>query len=1041
MTQLDTQNLLTSPEATDIMMKPFRKRVRKSDMDIKPLFPLIAGSIYVVLLCVTLFNHADQKQQKLFAVYLAAATVWSFCDFLLRSDFFPDHKLLLFRIVIFGSVLWAVQLYCFSRSFLSLPGGHAMLFGYASLGILGILIILGYAPPSITYTDGHVSPEYGWWFIFYVVPLLGVAATGVYSLVKKLLTANSMEEHNKIGYLIIAVAVLVIFGFVGITPLAERMPVGHIGSALAAAILTYAVANYELVSISFVLRRSLGSFLLVCFGFVANLLLFFLIHLLVGFELRVDTMLFASGAMLAVSWLLYWTRPILLGTIDQIFFKDKYQHRRELLHFVSHKMGEVFSLEELCQGLLPPLVKALDCRGAYVLLLQTNGDFMVEHSEPKQELPNKRYRIKQDSPMITWLTKKYLSDDSINIYPQFRGLWKEERDEFKALGIELLFPLVSRSHMVGILALCQKNTRQYSIDDSNLVESIASQVAIAMDKIYYQEEMKKRERELSFINRLSSVIASSLNIQEVYTTFVDGLREIIDVDFAAIALIDGGELSLVAMSTSAYVTPIWAVDQRMPLKGTATEWIATHKKTMVEQNLTRDRMFTTSKAYLKMGIHSIIYLPLVTKDECIGSLIIGNRNPNVYMEVQITLLEKLALQISTSVVNAKLYAKTAEKARIDDLTGLFNRRHFEEVMQQEIDRHARYGSIFSLAFMDLDEFKNYNDSLGHVAGDSILERIGKIVLDSIRNVDCAFRHGGDEFAVIMPNTTIENASAVTDRIRLRIESEFGGMKRIPVTASFGLASWPGDGLTKDHIVNAADKALYYAKRTGGNRVCLVSQMLPSLSEPIGKMAESDKEVLNIIYALASTIEARDTYTYGHSRKVQFYAVILAEALKLPAEKVAIVSHAALLHDIGKIGIYDGILNKPGRLDFQEMELIKTHPDLSRTIVGHVDSLTPCLPAIHQHHERWDGAGYPSGLKGDAISLEGRILALADAFDAMTSKRPYREPLSTKKAIQELKNGAGTQFDPELVEVFIPIALSSSTDNLAVLSHYEKALTV
>ena len=916
-----------------------------------------------------------------------------------------------------------------------------MWFGYASLCILGILIILGYAPPSITYMDGHISPEYGWWFLSFVAPLLVVAGAGGYSLIKKLLTAGDLEERNKIGYLIIAVAVLIISGFIGITPLADRIPVGHIGSALAAAILTYAVVNHALVSISFVLRRSLGTFLLACFGFVANLLLFLFIHLMVGFELRVDTMLFATGAMLAVSWLLYRTHPIMLGTVDQIFFKDKYQHRHELLHFVSQKMGEVFSLEELCEGLLPPLVKALDCQGAYVLLLQTNGDFMVEHSEPKQELQNKRYRIKHDSPMITWLTKKYLSDDSIDIYPQFRGLWKEERDEFKAFGIELFFPLVSRSHMVGILALCQKNSRKYSIDDSNLVESIASQVAIAMDKIYYQEELKKREKELSFINRLSSVMASSLNLQEVYTTFVDGLREVIDVDFAAITLIDGKELSFVAMSTSAHVKPIWTVDQRIPLKGTGTEWIATHKKTMVEQDLARDRMFTVSKAYFKMGIRSVIYLPLVTKDECIGSLIIGNRNPNVYMEVQISLLEKLALQIATSVVNAKLYARTAEKARIDELTGLFNRRHFDEVIQQEIDRHARYGSIFSLAFMDLDEFKNYNDSLGHVAGDSMLERVGKIVLASIRNVDCAFRHGGDEFAIIMPNTTIENASTVIDRIRLRIESELGGIKRIPVTASFGLASWPSDGLTKDHIVNAADKALYHAKRTGGNRACLVSQMLPSLSEPTEKMAKTDKEVLNIIYALASTIEARDTYTYGHSRKVQFYAVMLAEALKLPAEKVAIVSHAALLHDIGKIGIYDGILNKPGRLDAQEMELIKTHPDLSRTIVGHVDSLTPCLPAIHQHHERWDGTGYPSGLKGDSISLEGRILALADAFDAMTSKRPYREPLSTKKAIQELKNGAGTQFDPKLVEVFIPIALSSSTDNLAVLGHYEKALTV
>ena len=159
---------------------------------------------------------------------------------------------------------------------------------------------------------------------------------------------------------------------------------------------------------------------------------------------------------------------------------------------------------------------------------------------------------------------------------------------------------------------------------------------------------------------------------------------------------------------------------------------------------------------------------------------------------------------------------------------------------------------------------------------------------------------------------------------------------------------------------------------------------------------------------------------------------LAEALGLPAEKVTVISHAALLHDIGKIGIIDGVLNKAGSLDTQEWEIIKSHPQLSRTIVGHVPSLTPCLPAILHHHERWDGTGYPAGLEGEAIPFEARILAIADAFDAMTSQRPYRAPLSSQEAADELNRCAGSQFDPKLIEAFLPIALTTTPQQLEVV---------
>ncbi len=994
------------------------------------LAPLIVTVLYLSLLFITLFNRPKQRQQKLFAVYLTAAALWSLSDFLLRSSFMTDYKLLLFKFVLFFSLAWVIQLYFFTRAFLDLPGGMGVHLGYGSLAILTILLIIGQAPPGLTYSSGHVNPTYGWWFAFYIVPIVLIAVFGVYSLIRRFHSQVNMEERNKTGYLIMAICTLMAFGFSGVTPLAKEIPVSHFGGLVSACILTYAVVKHDLVSINLVLRRGLGLTMLAVVSFMGCLASFYLIHLITGFALNWLSMILSSLAILLVVWLISRLHPIFLGTIEHLFYKDRYKYRRELLDFIRHKISGVFSLQELSEGLLPPLVKALDCEGAYILLQEPGGDFVAAFSEPANEDTQTLLRIKQGSPIVDWLKREFCTREEIDVLPEFRSLWDEERSIIRKLGIELLFPLVSRESLIGIMAICRKSSGKYSIEDSNLIDSITNQIAISLEKTYYQEELKKREQELSLINRLSNVITSSLNIQDVYDAFVSGLREVIDIDFAAVAMIDRNELFFSAISSSTAIGHVWQVNKRMWLEGTGTEWVVKHNRSIYETDLTRDTMFVNSRKYLDNGIRSIIYLPLVSKGEGIGSLIIGSCKSDAYSPAQTLLLERLVKQISTSVANAQLYAKAEQRARIDDLTGLYNRRHFDEILVHEIDRHARYGSELSLIFIDLDSFKSYNDSMGHIAGDKLLTQIGNSLFSAIRNIDIAFRYGGDEFAILMPQTNVEDGFAAAERIRNLIATN-PVHQQYSVTLSLGLASWPGDGLTADHIVNAADKALYHAKRTGGNRTCMVSHMLPLSTELQEKTPAAEKEVLSIIYALASTIEARDPYTYGHSRKVRYYAVALAEAIGLPPDRVAVVSHAALLHDIGKIGIFDDVLNKAGKLNIEERELIKTHPELSRTIVGHVPGLTPCLPAIHQHHERWDGNGYPNGLKGEAISLEGRILAIADAYDAMTSNRPYRNALSIQDAVDELERNAGTQFDPNLVKSFIPIASATSLEQVKV----------
>jgi len=993
-------------------------------MNIHALIPLVAAIAYIPLFVILLNTRPWQRQHRFFAAYLTFAMLWSLVDVLFRSDFLVTYKPLLLKAVVFAFLLSCVQAYYFIASFYQTKHfKFPIAYGIPALGIA--LMALGYIPEYVT-TDEGLRFSYGAWIYPLGLFLFALAFANVYFLIRKFKITDDPEKRNQILYLIIAVFLLTLFVAASVTRFGREFPIAHLGNLTNAAILIYVTIRHRLLDMQFVMLRGLVYVSMAGLFLVVYSLWLFLIHTVLGFEFSFVTFL-VVGLLTAASAAAFWARArvYLYRKVDQIFYGESYDYREILVDFLRRKAPNVLSLDEFSKELLVPLTKAVGCQNVHLLLPETSsGDFLIQSAQPKQK-DDSPLRIGRDSPVVKWLKRenRYLSKENLDILPEFRGLWSEEKDGFKTLDAELLFPLISRDNLVAILALGRKESGKYSLGDVNLVETIAAQVAASLEKEYLQEQLRKREQELSLITRLTGVISSSLNIQEVYNAFVAELRSVVDADFAAIALIEGDELRFEVLASNA--GSAWQPGEKLPLKGTATEWIAGHKKTLVELDLGRSYRFWTSKKYLDMGIQSIVYLPLLVKGEAIGSLIIASRQPNAYNPAQVLLLERLASQISIPVENSRLYAKAEQRARVDELTSLFNRRHFDESLKQEIDRHSRYGGALGLVLVDLDFFKAYNDKYGHMAGDKILAQIGQLVERSVRTTDIAFRYGGDEFAILLPQTVTDDAFIVAERVRGKIASEMRG-KQIRITASLGLASWPGDGVTPDEILTAADRALYYAKQTGGDRTYVASKMLPSLAETAASGVTSEKEALSIIYALAATIEARDLYTYGHSRKVSGYAVALAEALGLPSEKVAIISTSALLHDIGKIGVPDDVLNKIGKLEAQGWELIKTHPKLSATIVGHVLSLVSCLPAILHHHERWDGTGYPSGLKGEAIPLEARILAIADAFDAMTSSRPYRGSLSYKKVLEELKRCSGTQFDPKLIEIFLPIALATSS---------------
>jgi diguanylate cyclase (GGDEF)-like protein/putative nucleotidyltransferase with HDIG domain len=409
--------------------------------------------------------------------------------------------------------------------------------------------------------------------------------------------------------------------------------------------------------------------------------------------------------------------------------------------------------------------------------------------------------------------------------------------------------------------------------------------------------------------------------------------------------------------------------------------------------------------------------PIKSRGRLIGILALGKKRSNgLYLSEDIELIKSMASQAGIIIDNARVHAEAVTWAHTDGLTELYNHRHFHERLDQEIARGSRFGSVFSLVMLDLDHFKQFNDNYGHLTGDDVLRRVGQCIQSSIRSIDMAFRYGGEEFTVILPGTKLGDAFKAAERIRNTIEAK-ASPGTVPVTASLGVSTWPIDGMTKQDIIGRADAALYQAKQAGRNKVFLSTEVVKGQTSVIGRELATKERAVSIIYALAATVDAKDHYTYGHSKKVSQYAVVLAEAIGLGADRVDIIRAAGLLHDIGKIAVPDSVLNKAGPLTAEEWAPMKAHPELGMEILKHVIDLVNCLPGILHHHEHYDGSGYPGALKGEEIPFEARVLAIADAYDAITSMRPYHNQLTSQEAIAELRRCSKTQFDPALVEKF------------------------
>jgi len=987
-------------------------------MNIYSLFPLIATIAYIPLLITTISSRPWHKRQKLFFVFLIAAMTWSLTDIFFRGNFFPQHSLLLLKIIVIIFTWMVVQLHHFSSSFY-FPNQQRLLgFAYFSLALVIVLVVLGYTPEKVTVIDNKIYSEYGIGVIIVALPMLVLFGRNLSVLGKNLRVLYNPVLYNQVFSLLVGILILAGFTAGTFIPGMEPYPISHFSNIVVAFILSYATIRHQLIDIKFVLWRGLGWFSWGLIGSASYIVIFIILTSILNINISIDHIFIATVTALFMAYVVFRLQKYLFIAMGRAISGRSYDYRQRLFDF-SDKIHNVFSLTEQGGELLTLVTKAIGCNKASLLFFdKDSSSYTAQLVEPdERDNPLLKLYIREDSPVIEYLRQKQmpLTREYLSILPEFRSLWEQEKKEIEDSEIELFMPLISRSNLIGILVLDKKQSSRYSLEDLNLLENVTERVAVSMEKEYLREQLKEREEELSIINRSSAIITSSLDIQGIYESFIHELNNVADVGWAAITLAEENGLYFLALSSK--IGSAWKAGERIPIKGTGTEWVINQNRHMVEPNLSIRSRFTTDKYHLQHGVRSIAYLPLTVKDKAIGSLIVASRKPDAYSQRQVNLLQQLASQISMPIENSRLYAEAEQKARIDGLTGLLNRRSMDEMIDSEIGRHSRYGGVFSLIILDLDGFKAFNDRYGHLAGDKLLRRMGNIMKSATRSADQAFRYGGDEFAVLLPQTYLDAASQVAERIRKKIAGEVKPDKT-PVTTSIGLASWPADGVVANEVIAAADAALYHAKRTGGNMIHCASGTLLEPDTVTYSADTQSSEALSAIYRLAASIDARDHYTGNHLEIVSQYAVALAEALGLETLEVSRVKTCALLHDIGKSGIGDEILNKVGKLNDDEWRTIKIHPELGAAIVRHTSHLAHCVPGILYHHERYDGSGYPHGLKGEQIPLEARILAVADAYAAMTTIRPFSDALNYEESIMEIKNGAGTQFDPNLVEVFL-----------------------
>jgi diguanylate cyclase (GGDEF)-like protein/putative nucleotidyltransferase with HDIG domain len=636
------------------------------------------------------------------------------------------------------------------------------------------------------------------------------------------------------------------------------------------------------------------------------------------------------------------------------------------------------------------------------------------------------------------------------------------REESQRLGFESLrqvgslcaVPLILYDRPVGAMFVHSPKERVFDEGHIELLRVLANEAGIAMENARLFAEEQKKSRQLTLINNVSGHAITTLDPIEMLTKITSEMERQLPYDHLGIALLHYSTKELIIEAEGGSRRD--AIGRRILLgEGLIGQVARTSQLAIVR---------VTNACSPQLVLASSVAgaaLPITYGEQFLGVLYVESAEPRDFPEPDIALLRTLSDLFAGALHNALTFQKAQEQAITDGLTGVKTHRFLMEALSSEWKRSMRGNRPLSLVLMDLDRFKFVNDFYGHLEGDVVLQRVGHILEQNCRRSDVVARYGGDEFVIMMPETSIEQARQLANKLRSWIAGD-PLLRDKNITASFGIAAFPLHGSTPQELIQVADSSMYLSKHQGGNSVSSAEQGDPndrkrwkkdvleaylgvklkrlfvtgpeafeeiyrrleqftrSLNEHIGEETENSlpPAIVETVTSLAIAIDAKDHYTQGHSRKVSAYAVMIAQALGLDQQEVEEIRLAALLHDVGKVGIPETILNKSGPLDASEWETMKTHTELGARILEMLKPMSRIREMVRHHHEFYDGTGYPDRLEGQRIPHGARVIAIADAYDTITSARTYKKARTPEDAFAELERCASNQFDPEIVRVFI-----------------------
>ncbi|HEY6770050.1 MAG TPA: diguanylate cyclase [Candidatus Sulfotelmatobacter sp.] len=607
-------------------------------------------------------------------------------------------------------------------------------------------------------------------------------------------------------------------------------------------------------------------------------------------------------------------------------------------------------------------------------------------------------------------------------------------------------PILLGNKPAGVMvAMSTERERVFEQRDLEVLITAAGQVSVAVENARLFADEQRRSRQLLFLNNVSRTAISSDDPVQMLGQIVGEIQKNFSFDHIGIGILDYGTKEIEIKAEAGATAH--AMGKRIPLGTGILGRVARTGERALVQNAIQGQL-----SGILPEARAVLCIPITYGESLMGVLNIESRNESAFSPQDVLILNTLADLLATALHNAFVFQKLQQQSITDGLTGIKTRRFFWEALSAEWKRASRSGRPFSVVLIDLDKFKEVNDTKGHFEGDLVLARVGRLLEQKSRQSNVVARYGGDEFIVLMPETGADQATVLAERLRQWLASD-PMLSEHQITGSFGVASFPNHGFSIEDIIRVADAGMYVSKRSGGNSVSTAEEFvegqdfarqrqqisayiegflqrertgpehLEELTGTLRKLCGTDENcnvtlLKESIEALSRAAESRELRTAGHGDLVARYSEIIARALGLPADEIADLVYAARVHDVGKIFIPEQILNKSGPLTDEEFRQVRNHPPIGAEIVATIPHSEAMQQAIEQHHQCVDGSGYPGGLRGEEIPLWARIIGLTDAYANMIGEQSFSAGRTPSQALDELAKMSGTRFDGMLVRVLL-----------------------